>query len=125
MFFRATYFVFCIASVVSSACGWQAPKTPSQPGIVWVDSKEIHESSGLARSRKVERLLWTHNDSGDGPRLFAFDADGRVHAVVDVTNVESVDWKICAALLGKANHTWRLPMSATTPFDANMSTSIA
>ncbi len=60
---------------------------------MWVESRDIHESSGLARSRRVERLLWTHNDSGDASRLFAFDADGRVHAIVDIKGAESIDWE--------------------------------
>ena len=93
MFSRATIFTIYLACLSSTACGWQNAKTTAPPGTVWVDHKDIHESSGLARSHRQERLLWTHNDSGDQSRLFAFDADGRVHAIVDVKGVEPVDWE--------------------------------
>lgn len=93
MFTRATWFILSLASFSSSVCAWQSPKNATAPGTVWVDSKEIHESSGLARSHRVERLLWTHNDSGDASRLFAFDADGRIHAIVDIKDTDAVDWE--------------------------------
>lgn len=93
MFPRTTFFTLCLACLTSTACGWQNARTNAPPGTVWVDNKDIHESSGLARSRLQDRLLWTHNDSGDQSRLFAFDADGRVHVVVDLKGVEAVDWE--------------------------------
>jgi hypothetical protein len=83
--------VCCLTTI---ACGWQAPSPARRDAnTTWIDSKDIQESSGLARSRRHERLLWTHNDSGDKSRLFAFDADGRLHAIVDVKDVDSVDWE--------------------------------
>ncbi len=72
---------------------WQSSRAGAPPGTVWVEWKDLPESSGLARSRRTERLLWTHNDSGDGPRLFAFDADGRMHAIVELKGVEPIDWE--------------------------------
>ena len=93
MLTRSVICALFLATWAASASGWQPARTTSQPGVVWVDSKDLHESSGLARSRRVERLLWTHNDSGDHSRLFAFDADGRVHAEVDIKDVESIDWE--------------------------------
>lgn len=37
---------------------------------------ELVESSGLVVSRRDTGVLWTHNDSGDVPRLFAVARDG-------------------------------------------------
>jgi hypothetical protein len=37
----------------------------------------IDESSGLARSRRRPGFFWTHNDSGDEPRIYLFDRQGR------------------------------------------------
>lgn len=39
-------------------------------------NEEIVESSGLLVSQRDEAVLWTHNDSGDTPRLFAMARDG-------------------------------------------------
>ena len=34
---------------------------------------ELRESSGLGVSQSYPGVFWTHNDSGDGPRLYAID----------------------------------------------------
>ncbi|MBK9154424.1 MAG: hypothetical protein IPM25_09455 [Chloracidobacterium sp.] len=60
-------------------------------------SAEITESSGLAASKCREDLFWTHNDSGDGPYLFAIDPAGRHLGVWRVPNAENVDWEDIAA----------------------------
>lgn len=85
--------LICLTCLTTTACAWQSPKVAAHPGTVWVDSKEIQESSGLARSRRNDQLLWTHNDSGDGSRLFAFDVEGKLHAIVDVKDAEALDWE--------------------------------
>ena len=41
---------------------------------------ELRESSGLAVSRTQPGVLWSHNDSGDGPNLYAIDMSGRLLA---------------------------------------------
>jgi len=38
----------------------------------------INEMSGLVKSRRFPNVYWVHNDSGDEPRLFAIDRDGKV-----------------------------------------------
>ena len=38
--------------------------------------KPLKESSGIACSRIRKGVFWTHNDSGDAARVFAFDARG-------------------------------------------------
>ncbi len=53
----------------------------------------ITESSGMAVSRRTRNLLWTHNDSGDATRLFAFDAKGRDVATVQVQGAGAYDWE--------------------------------
>jgi hypothetical protein len=40
-------------------------------------NSEISEMSGIVRSRRRDNLYWVHNDSGDSPRLFALDGEGR------------------------------------------------
>lgn len=57
----------------------------------------ITESSGLARSTYDRDILWTHNDSGDGPRVFAVDRDGQTKAVVTLEGASARDWEDIAA----------------------------
>jgi hypothetical protein len=57
----------------------------------------IHESSGLVASRNVPGLYWTHNDSGDGPFLYAFGRDGGSAGVWRVTGATADDWEDIAA----------------------------
>jgi hypothetical protein len=57
----------------------------------------IKESSGLAASRSTPGLYWTHNDSGDGPFIYAFDARGRRRGVWRVREASARDWEDMAA----------------------------
>jgi hypothetical protein len=56
-----------------------------------------NELSGLVHSRSQPGLLWSHDDSGAGPVLFALRADGRVDARPTVTGAQAVDWEDIAA----------------------------
>ncbi|HEX2095235.1 MAG TPA: hypothetical protein VHG28_22755 [Longimicrobiaceae bacterium] len=58
---------------------------------------EVRESSGLAVSRRTPGVLWTHNDSGSDPSLFAVDSTGRLLGRVRVTGAENKDWEDIAA----------------------------
>jgi len=58
-----------------------------------IESGEITESSGIAVSKCQENVLWTHNDSGDGPFVFAMDATGRDLGTWKVTGAENIDWE--------------------------------
>ena len=42
-----------------------------------IESAAVRESSGLCCSRRQTGVFWTHNDSGDDARLYAFDTKGR------------------------------------------------
>lgn len=55
------------------------------------------ESSGAAMSALVAGVVWTHNDSGDGPFLYATDAFGRDLGRVRVEGARNVDWEDLAA----------------------------
>lgn len=59
----------------------------------------LTESSGLAVSRIDANLLWTHNDSGDGPRLFAVATDGTTKGTCNVVNAKARDWEDMASFL--------------------------
>ena len=62
--------------------------------VRFLNCDELTESSGVCFSQ--QRILWTHNDSGDQPRLFAFDPRGKLLAIVEVSGAKAVDWEdIC------------------------------
>lgn len=50
------------------------------------------ESSGLARSLGRSGVLWTHNDRGNDPDLFAVDENGRLLQSVRAP-VPAIDWE--------------------------------
>lgn len=51
---------------------------------------EVIETSGLAARGN---LLWTINDSGDGPFLYALDKDRRLHKKVELLEAKNTDWE--------------------------------
>jgi hypothetical protein len=56
-------------------------------------SPRVTESSGVVVSRAHPGILWTHNDSGDGPYLYATDLHGTDRGAVRVPGAEAVDWE--------------------------------
>jgi hypothetical protein len=56
----------------------------------------VAEASGLAISRRHPGIVWTHNDSGNQPVLFAIDAAGAIRARVRVP-IETRDWEDISA----------------------------
>ena len=70
---------------------------PCQPSAAWqqvvLDCYALTESSGLAASTLDRNVVWTHNDSGDRPRLFAFSRDGEWLAEVELEGAKAYDWE--------------------------------
>jgi hypothetical protein len=58
-----------------------------------VATSNIVEASGLAGGRANPGVWWTHNDSGDMPRVFALEGDGRLLTTVEVTGAQAWDWE--------------------------------
>ena len=56
-------------------------------------SPRLRESSGVAASRAHAGVLWTHNDSGDGPYLYATDLRGHDRGFLLVPGAEATDWE--------------------------------
>lgn len=56
-------------------------------------SRRLTESSGVVVSHAHKGILWTHNDSGDGPYLYATDLRGSDRGAVRVTGAKNVDWE--------------------------------
>ena len=52
----------------------------------------LRETSGVATGIRNPSLVWTHNDRGRGPVLYAVDRDGHVHARIEL-NQSNDDWE--------------------------------
>src|ERR1700741_3966146 len=61
--------------------------------IANIKEKSISESSGLVASRTTPGVYWTHNDSGDGPFIYAFDTRGNSRGIFRVTGAQARDWE--------------------------------
>ena len=60
-----------------------------------IETPDITESSGLSAS-ECQDVLWTHNDAGNGPLVYAMDLKGKHLGVWRVTGASSVDWESIA-----------------------------
>jgi hypothetical protein len=67
---------------------YQAPRV-----IGTISSPEIKESSGIIASRCSDRVLWTHNDSGDGAFIYALNEKGEKLGTWKVSGAENTDWE--------------------------------
>ena len=56
-------------------------------------SPRLLESSGVAVSHAFPGVLWTHNDSGDGPYLYATDLQGADRGALLVPGAQAIDWE--------------------------------
>jgi hypothetical protein len=64
--------------------------------IALTGSRTLRESSGLAMSLNEQGLLYTIEDSGNQPVLFAFDTTGADRGSWDVGNATDADWEAIA-----------------------------
>ena len=88
------------AALALGACSSPADETITESGpraqlIVagQLQSDELVEASGLARSQRDPELLWSVNDGGSKPRLHAFDGSGFHRGRVKLDDVKNRDWE--------------------------------
>jgi hypothetical protein len=58
-----------------------------------IRSRKLKEASGVAVSRRHPDLLWTHNDSGDKPVIYAVNRLGELLGSYAVPRARAVDWE--------------------------------
>ena len=82
--------LFVFVSVLASA----TQKIPygSPATLATIKDKSISESSGLVASRTTPGAYWTHNDSGDGPFIYAIDTRGDSLGTFRVIGAQARDW---------------------------------
>jgi hypothetical protein len=85
------------ALLLGLAVGASAQEVEGAEVAVRLEDPRILESSGLALSGRHETVLWTHNDSDDGPRLYAVGSDGRTQATLNLGGAAARDWEGMAA----------------------------
>lgn len=61
--------------------------------LATIKNPAINESSGLVASRTLPGAYWTHNDSGDGPFIYAINTRGESLAVFRVSGADARDWE--------------------------------
>jgi hypothetical protein len=88
---------------VVAAAQYQAPKV-----LATLQSPRLHESSGIVASRAYPGVFWSHNDSGGGPYLYAFDRTGKDLGRWRVTGARSWDWEDIAIAPAPKNSGWNL-----------------
>jgi hypothetical protein len=86
-----------------------APAPPLAPGasvcaryasildVANIESPDLVEASGLAVSRVSTDVLWSHNDSRGGARLFAFGPTGNDLGSFELPGTFAFDWEDIAA----------------------------
>lgn len=90
------YVLVVLVVTLISACG-RKQETPSPfeagVGVGELSDKQINEASGLVQSLNNPGRFWTHNDSGDQPRLFLIDSTGTWQATVHLKHAINRDWE--------------------------------
>lgn len=98
-----------VAVVEAPTAGARAISSPSTPyqarKLCELSDEAIDESSGLGASRRYPGYLWTHNDSGDKPRLFLISPQGKTVATVSLPGAEAKDWEDMA-VAGTGQEAW-------------------
>ena len=85
--------VTVFSSVISSTCAQEQPIFGDRVNLGLIEYDAINEASGLAASRKNTEVLWTHNDSGDIARIFAFNTKGKHLGIFKISGALARDWE--------------------------------
>jgi len=80
--------IICFSAVSAAQAPYGSPTI-----IGTIKNSSITESSGLVASRSTHGAYWTHNDSGDGPFIYALNAGGASRGVFRVTGAQAHDWE--------------------------------
>ena len=125
--YRLLAFVTLI-SIIAGCAADELIKAPSplfvgEPVITGqLENAQIREASGLASSRLYPGLLWTINDGGDDPLLYAIGSDGADLGIFRVAGAKNIDWEALASfrlgdsaylLIADVGDNWEQRQSAT------------
>jgi hypothetical protein len=88
-----------LAVLTVSALAWTPSAAAAPTGarrMCTITDPRIDESSGLAMSRKHPGIVYTFNDSGGTPRIFALGPDCRTRAALTLGGARNRDWEAMA-----------------------------
>ncbi|GII94809.1 hypothetical protein [Sinosporangium siamense] len=92
-----------LATWAAPAWGAAALEPEDEEGLAFkIADSRIGESSGLAVSLTHDNVIYTHNDSDDGPVFYALGADGRTRARFTLSGAAARDWEGMAASVDKS-----------------------
>ena len=102
--FKCKMLAFMVLIIAVAGCAADAlTKAPSLPVVGepviagHFENVQISEASGLASSRLYPGLLWTINDGGDDPLLYAIGTDGADLGTFRVAGAKNYDWEALAS----------------------------
>jgi hypothetical protein len=92
-----------LLTTVLAACAVTAVAVPTPAGadedakkVCTIKDPRIAESSGLAASRRHPGIVYTFNDSGGRPQVYALGKDCRTKATLTFGGAENRDWEAMA-----------------------------
>lgn len=90
-------------AILTLAFGAAGTAVAYQPGKILCrfQDKQIDESSGLSTSARTDDYFFTHNDSGDGPFIYAINRSGATLATLRLRGAVALDWEDMARGPGK------------------------
>jgi hypothetical protein len=107
----AAFVILLAAGVLTqTGCGFLSPSGAAQNNSYEVvrygspvatgalQSDDLREASGVAASKCQTDVYWTHNDSGDGPLVYAINGKGEHLGVWKITDARNKDWEDIAAI---------------------------
>lgn len=91
--------------VIAALVLWFMPIAHQRATPLWnvsqvkgtITARALNESSGLAIAPQLPDILWSHNDSGDAPSLYAIARDGRLLGRVELRGIPAYDIEDIAA----------------------------
>ncbi|MCO8120216.1 hypothetical protein NHH03_00580 [Stieleria sp. TO1_6] len=91
--------VLVVGCLQSPAAAWEPHSQAVASGekSLKLDDKSLDECSGLAFSGVDPNCIWSHNDSGDKARLYAFDDHGKDCGRITLSGVKANDWEDMAS----------------------------
>jgi hypothetical protein len=83
-----------------SPAGDSPPADRPRPAMIvagQLENDELVEASGIAASQRDPGLLWSLNDGGSKPRLYAFDLTGAHRGRIKLEDARNRDWEDIAS----------------------------
>lgn len=90
LLFLAVISVSCSVSSKEDANYFEFDKSKK---LARLTNKKLEEVSGLAPSLRNEKLLWTHNDSGNDAEVFLINDSLNIELTCRLKGIENRDWE--------------------------------